>query len=415
MPNQFANTSWVSLNVLRFLTNSLTVAEYLNHDWEKDYRKEFAPGTTIEVKYPQSFLTVDGPGYVPQGINRITTEITLDQWVQVPFEWDDMEQALKLERSDEELDEQYFEPAGKQLAQEWDSRAAKFAYQNASTIVGQLGVDPTTLTPYDLAKSRLLQKACLSGSRSMCISSSMMNSLSPAITALLQPGDEIKRMFKEGYVGVLKNFDLYESQSLYQHTSGVWANQAGVTVTGAGQTGTALIITGTAGDTLKKGDKIGLDAVNFVNPRTRRTVGGTNNGATFTVTDDFTLTAGPDTISILPPIYGPGSQYQNVDALALNGAAVTLFPGTTMVNATATTGTVALGLTKFAFAMVGAKLYLPTAVEQKSQKQDPKTGIAVRFVHAWDAFHSLNIHRFDSLGGFGNLYQDAGAIAMLGA
>lgn len=415
MANTFANTSWVSLKVLRFLTNNLTVAEYLNHDWEKDYRKEFAPGTTIQVKFPQSFLTVDGPGYVPQGINRLTTNIVLDQWVQVPFEWDDMEEALKLERSDEELDEQYFEPAGQQIAQEWDSRAAKFVYQNLSTYVGALGVDPTNLTPYDQARTKLLQKACLKGERSMCISSDMMSALSPAITTLLDPGDEVKRMFKEGFIGRLKNFDLYESQSLYQHTTGIWASLTGVTVTGSGQSGGSLIITGGAGDTLKKGDKIGLDAVNFVNPRTRRTLGGTNNNQTFTVLDDYTLTGGADTITILPPIYGPGSQYQNVDALPLTGATVTLWPGTTMVAAASTTGTVGFGITKYGAAMVGAKLYLPEAVEDRSQKQDPKTGIGVRYVHAWDAYHSLNIHRYDSLGGFGNLYQDNGLVGILGA
>jgi hypothetical protein len=413
--NQFQNTSWVSLKVLRFLTNNLTVAEYFNNEWEKDYKKEFAPGSSIDVKFPQSFLTIDGPGYAPQGINRIKTTITLDQWIQVPFEWDDMERALKLERSEDELDEQYFEPAGKQIAQEIDSRCALFAKNNLSTIVGSLGTDPTSLFTYDLAKSRLLQKAALAGKRSLCISSSMMNNLAPAIQTLLQPGDEISRMFKEGYIGLLKNFDLYESQSLYSHTTGVWANQAGVTVTGAGQNGSSLIITGTNGDTITKGDKIALANVNFVNPRTRRIVGGTGNSATFTVTQDYTLTGGADTISILPPIYGPGSQYQNVDALPLNGAVVTLWPGTVMANAAAKTGTVGLGITKYAFALVGAKLYLPTAVEEKSQKQDPKTGIAVRFVHAWDPYHSLNIHRFDTLIGNGNLYQDNGAVGIAAA
>ncbi|HEX3941589.1 MAG TPA: P22 phage major capsid protein family protein [Acidobacteriaceae bacterium] len=415
MANQFENTSWVSLKVLGFLTNNLTVAEYFNRDWEKDFRREFAPGSTIDVKFPQSFLTIDGPGYAPQGINQQITTITLDQWVQIPFEWDDMEVALKLERSEEELDRMYFEPAGKQMAQEWDSRAALFATNNISTIVGQLGTDPTSLTTYDLAKSRLLQKAALGGKRSLCISSDMMNALAPVIEAFLNPGDEVSRMFKEGYIGILKNFDLFESQSLYVHTSGVWASQTGVTMVGANQTGSSISIQGSNGDTIKQGDKISIGAVHFVNPRTRRVVGGSNNLATFTVTQDYTLTGGTDVISILPPIYGPGSQYQNVDALNNNGDQLALFPGTNMVDGQSKSGTIGLGLTPSAFAMVGAKLYLPDAVEESSQKMDPDTGIAIRYVHAWDPFHSLNIHRFDSLGGFGNLYQDNGAVGVLGA
>ena len=55
------------------------------------------------------------------------------------------------------------------------------------------------------------------------------------------------------------------------------------------------------------------------------------------------------------------------------------------------------------------RFYLPKAVEARSQAEDKATGIPVRFVKAWDAFHSLQINRFDTVGGFGNLYQDNAA------
>jgi hypothetical protein len=55
-----------------------------------------------------------------------------------------------------------------------------------------------------------------------------------------------------------------------------------------------------------------------------------------------------DVINFLPAIYGPGSQYQNVDALAAAGAALTLWPGTAAPSGKV--GTVSLGLTKAAFA-----------------------------------------------------------------
>ena len=56
-------------------------------------------------------LTVNQMGYSPQGINRISTTVNLDTWIQVPFEWDDYERAVKLERSEEELRENYSMPA----------------------------------------------------------------------------------------------------------------------------------------------------------------------------------------------------------------------------------------------------------------------------------------------------------------
>lgn len=409
------------MEVLRNLKNALKVAEYFNTDWEKDYEKTFAVGTTIQVKFPQQFTIRDGLGYDPQGINRISTTVSLDQPFGIDFQWDDYEAAVKAERSEEEIREQYLEPAGIQLANEIDSRAALFAKNNVSQIVGTLGTDPTSIVYLDQARARLLQKAgsALAKKRAALISSSMQtNSINTPVTSLFNPSDEITMAFKEGSMGKLKTFDVFEEQNLYSHTTGVWANQAGVTVTGAGQSGSSLIITGGAGDTLLQGDKFSIANVNFVNPRSRR-IPGPATPQTFTVTQDYTLTGGADTINILPAIYGPGpngpSQYQNVDALPANGAALTLWPGTVIANGGSATGTVGLAISNQAFAIVGMRFYLPKAVEARSQAEDKQTGIPVRFVKAWDPVHSLQIHRFDTVCGFGNLYQDNCAVALLGA
>ena len=77
MANNFLNTNWVSMDILRLLLNKLEVAEYFNRSWERDFEKEFAPGAAITVKFPQRFLTSDGMGYAPQGINRISTTVSL--------------------------------------------------------------------------------------------------------------------------------------------------------------------------------------------------------------------------------------------------------------------------------------------------------------------------------------------------
>lgn len=405
MANQFLNTNWVSMKILRLLINMLEVTEYFNRDWERDFNKEFAPGSSISVKFPQRFTVSDGMGYQPQAINRISTPVNLDQWLQISFEWDDYEAAVKLERSEEELSENYFRPAAEAMAQEWDSRSAKFAYQNASNWVGTMGTDPTSVATYYGARQRLMEKACPPGDRCMLISSSMMATLGANITSVFNPVDEITAMWKKGAIGKLAGFTFFESNSLYTHTVGTWAGA--VTVTGAGQSGATLSITGTAGDTILKGDKFSILNVNQVNPMTRRKPGKTQVQE-FTATADFTLTAGPDTISILPAIYGPGSQYQNVDALPADGAALTRW-GTN-----AETGTVGLALSKYGFAFAGAKLYVPQAVEKSGFAFDSRTQIGVRKVKAWDPVRSMQVNRMDSLGGFGSLYQDNAAVTVLG-
>ena len=111
------------------------------------------------------------------------------------------------------------------------------------------------------------------------------NSINTPVTSLFQPSDEITMAFKEGSLGRLKGFDVFEEQSLYTHTAGTWAGA--VTVNGAGQSGTSLAITCTAGDTFLQGDKIGIANVNMVNPRTRRSP-GPHTQQTFTVTQPLT-------------------------------------------------------------------------------------------------------------------------------
>ena len=91
------------------------------------------------MKLPQRWVVTNGLGYQPQGINRLATTINLDQVFGIHFEWDSYERLVKMERSQEELEENYLKPAAVQLAQEVDSRAALFAYQNASNVVGSLG------------------------------------------------------------------------------------------------------------------------------------------------------------------------------------------------------------------------------------------------------------------------------------
>jgi hypothetical protein len=240
-----------------------------------------------------------------------------------------------------------------------------------------------------------------------------MATLGANITSIFHPADEVTKAWKEGAIGRLAMMDFFESNSLYSHTAGTWGGA--VTVNGANQSGTSIKVNATASDTFKKGDKITIALVNKVNPMTRR-IAGKAALKQFTITADLTaLGAGnaADVLSILPAIYGPGSQYQNVDALPADTAALTLWPGTTSPNGKV--GTVGLALSRFAFAFVGAKVFVPKSVESAGQASDPDTGMSVRKVIAWDPVRSMQVHRLDSLGGFGNLYQDNGAVCVVGA
>ena len=409
MGNNFVFTDWVSDEALRLLENQLVVAQIFNTDWREDFAKEFPIGDTVRIKLPQRYTIRDGLGYSPQPINRLNTTASINLVKGVDFEYDDMEKMLKMERSLEEISDQYIKPVVAQIAQEWDSQAALFAMLWTNNYVGTLGVDPNSMTTFQAALQRMQELACPpTGDKIMVVPPQVNTSLIPALASLFNPSSEISRQFKEGSMGQMSGFgEWYSSNSLYRFTAGTQAGA--VTVNGAGQSGSTLAITCTAGDTFNQGDIFSIANVNQVNPMTRRTL--SNTPKQFVVTAPFTGVGGgnaADVLQISPYVFGPGSQYQNVDALAATGAALTPWPGTPSPNGK--TSAMGLAIHRDAFALVSGKFEVPKAVELGSQTTDKKTGISLRRVRAWDPIQSKMVNRWDTAFGFGVLYSDSCAV-----
>jgi len=247
--------------------------------------------------------------------------------------------------------------------------------------------------------------------RYLCLSPSLNRSYVKNNVTQFNPQKEISDMFRKGIIGTAAGSTWVRSNSLAKHTAGTAAAHA-VTIVGAGQSGGSIVVTGTAADVIKAGDKLNIAAVNAVNPMTRSANGLGLKQFTYTG-PDFTLTGGNDTIGIYPAIYGPGSPYQNVDALPANSAALTFWPGTTTPSGLS--GTASLYLTKYAFAKAFGKFEIPEAVEKSERAEDPDTGASIAFVSAWDQFNRKITNRFDMCYGFGNLRADYSSVVVAGA
>jgi hypothetical protein len=407
--NQFLFADWLVMKGLDLLLNKLQVASFFNTDYNKEFTREFAVGETVRVKLPQRFIIRDGLGYSPQPIQRINTTVNCNQIFGVDFEWDSAEKALKAERGEAAIQKEYLEPAMAQIAQELDSRCAQWAYQNTNNIVGVLGTDPTALQTINQARQRMFELACPPApEKGLMIPPQVSTALVNAAVGYFNPQGDLAKQYREGMLGRINGFQVYESMSLYSHTAGTWAGA--VTVNGAGQSGSTLTVTATGGDTFKKGDVISIGSVFPVNPMTRRKSSSTTKQ--FVITQDLTAVGGgTDVLQISPAIFLPGSQYQNVDAGPANTAALTLFPGTGSPNGKS--GYQGLALHNDAFALVGVPLEVPKAAEIARQQRDPETGLAIRFVRMFDPQQSKMINRFDVLCGFGNLYSDSCAVRLL--
>jgi hypothetical protein len=409
MANIFQVVDWIGMKALADLINKSQIAPFFNTDHNAEFEEEYAVGDTVRVKLPQRWLITNGLQYQPQPVKRKYTTVAIGQPFGVHFQWDDIEAALKLERSKEQVYDQYVSPAIKQISAEIDARCALFACQNANMITGVLGTTPTAMSTINHGRTLLNVNSCTPGERGFILSPQMEETLGENVVTVFNPTSDISRIYREGSIGKARGFDWYTSNQLYTHTAGSWTSP---TVNGANQSGSSLTVNLSNGDTVNQGDVFSITAnnkVNAVNPVTRRSTGEQKY---FVVTQGFTAVGGgADVLSISPPIIGPGDPYQNVDALPLNSATITLFPGTSSPNGKA--GVNGLMLNKDAFALVGVKLQTPKAVEYSTQKRDPVTGLSIRIVKAWDPRAGMMTHRIETVIGLGTLYPDNCAVRVL--
>lgn len=402
------------MEALRILENALEVAYHFDTKWMRQFEQQFAVGSSVQVKLPQRWLVRTGLGYQPQPINRLTTTVNCNLIKGIDFEWDSVEKALQMERSEKEISEQYLRPAMVQLAQQVDSDAADFARLNANNIVGQLGVDPTNSTTFMQGLQRLTELACPpGGNKGAIVTPSVATAVVPNIQTYFNPAPEISRAFKEGSLGMFNGFEWHNSMSLKRQTAGTMGTAGAVTISANVASGSNTItLTGNVNETLNVGDVISIANRNYVNPSTREAPNVV--AKQFVVMQPVTFTGNPgDVVVVSPTIYGPGSQYQNVDSLPLTGDAITLFPGTSSPQGKS--GAQNLLIHPDAFSIVSVKLESPEAVEIISQKTSPRTGIKIRFVRAFDAVQSRMINRWDLVYGFGGMYPDNCCVRMQGS
>jgi hypothetical protein len=405
--NTFQFVDWVAAESLRMLLNRLVYAQFASHEYEKEYERTYAVGETVRVKLPQRWLVTNGLAFQPQPINRIYTTVSVNQIFGIHFQVDSLERALKMERGREWFKKEYIDKQMAKLANEIDRRFALFAMQNTSNIVGQLGVDPTSMTTFLQARQRLIEQGCpQDGEWGMIYPPSVGTSLIPSLASFFNPTSEISRQYKRGSMGKMVGFDWYESVNNWRQTAGT---QAGTnTVAGANQQGSQLTINATAGDTYAQGDIFEIANVNAVNPENLAVI-STAQGKEFVVTQAITCVGGgADVLNISPAIFGPGSQYQNVDSLPANAAALTSYPGTVSPNGKSSAQ--GLALTKDAYAMVGVELDIPKACEWSGRATDPETGISVALLDMFDPIERKRVCRADVLLGFGALYPDNCAV-----
>lgn len=410
------NTNWLSMTSLDLLESKRSVSHFFSKEWSKEFNQKFPIGDTALVPFPQQYRGSRGTEYQPQSISRRHAQVQFEEPFGIHFEWDAVEEMLLMPRGKERVEHDILDPAMSQQGADIDYFCAKYAAQHTASVVGALGVNPTTFDASSAAARQLMMElGCpATGEKGLIVPPVVMRSLKNSAIGYFNPVTDIAKQFRTGIVGSGDGFEWYESPTLYRHTAGTMTSPTVTTAPADGAT--TIVLTCTTGNTLKKGDKIAFDSVYPVHPQTRQRFNASTK--TFNVEADATAVSSSMTITISPPLYGPPvvggtlGQYQNVDALPIASAAVTLWPGTTSPNGK--TGTIALALHPNAFGLIGKAFPTPksSSVEIIASKRDPDSGLSVTFIRDYD-FQSLKFrNRFDTMLGAGTFFNDACAVAI---
>lgn len=388
----------------QLLKNTLAIGKYFSTEYSGEYAEKYAIGRILTVPMTQRYnVQRQDMTYNAQPFDRPFTTITMDQTASIALEWESIEKALDMERGEERVSELYIKPAVAYIRQAIESDLAQFAHTYTSMVVGALATNPTT---YDATSAAALQYLTQMGcpiddeNLGLFVSPAVNRTVKTGAIALFNDQRALGKQFRTGFVEHADGFDWYRSNSLYTATAGTRTST--VTTNAANQSGSSLVCVCTTGDTFFAGEKFSIAAVNEVNLMSRATTMATTAAGTktFTITQDATGAGSAVTLSIFPPIYGPGSHYQNVDALPGASATFTMWPGTTAPNGKS--GKIALALYPGAFFLVSKKLEEPKgSVEFCEQFQDPDTGIPIRIIRQWDNRLSTMTTRMDSLWGRG--------------
>jgi hypothetical protein len=400
----YNKAQWVAMNGLALLTEKKSAGRFFNDEYSGEYAQKYAIGSSMDVPLSQRYIGQrNNMTYNPEAFDRPKTTITMAETYTGALEWEDIEKTLDMERGEDRVERLYVKPMIEYAWQAMESDLLQFAARNASMLEGTLGVNPSS---YDSTSAAALQRLGQMGvpvdsdELGLVLPFAVNRAVKTANQGNFNPTVDISRMTRTGMVQKNDSFEWVPSNSLYYHTAGTWAGA--ITVKGANQSGSFLTVNCTTGDIFNPGDKLaaGVNETNLMTRAANQT--STIGTKTFTVTGDdpIVATASQAVLPIYPPIYAPGSHYQNVDALPSDGATVTMWPGT--ASPSGKKGRLALALYPGAFFFVSKKLEEPKgSVEWAVSRQDPNTGAALRIIRQWSNSLGKMTTRCDILWGRG--------------
>lgn len=300
MPNINLTHQVVAREAAKIFEEEAPFTMGINKGRQDEFGKDiqgYKEGDSVRIKIPSVNQVFDGATFAAGGSGANNQEtfinLQLNSRKHVALEFTAREKLLDIT----DYKERILRPQMRVLAAIVEGDLMLQAYQATSNLVGTAGSLPTTMKTYAQARSRLQNFLAPPGDRRVMFSSDANTELVDASRALFNPVSEIEKQFLRGVVGEAQAAMFFEHQQIPTHING--NKVAAVTVSGAGQTGSNLLVAGVAAaDTFLKGTVFTIAGVFAVHPLT---------GAAYTDLQRFVVTTSVTSAgtTVTLPIYPP--------------------------------------------------------------------------------------------------------------
>jgi hypothetical protein len=391
----------ITREALRVLHQKLNFVNKVNRQYDDRFAKSGAKiGDTLYVRLPNKYTTRTGATLAVQNSVQRKVDLPVSTQKGVDLSFSSVEMTLKLDK----FSDQYLKPAMAQLAATIESDAFSM-YKKVPNYVGAVSGQLDYKKFQQGGQALTENLAPQDDMRYAHLSPKSRVEFSDAVKGLFQDSANIKEQYRDGIVGRTGGFNVFENTMIPTHTPG--AHSGGTPLTngsnqGNAGTGNAYVATTdlvtdgwTGSNTLKAGDIITIADVYAVHPETKVSTGVLKR---FTVVSDVSDTGADMTITISPAIISGGA-YQNVDALAGDGKAITVL-GTA---STAYGQDLMFHRDAFIFATADLEDMSPYGVQCYREVFD---GISMRVIRGYDINNDLAPCRIDVLYGYVAAYPE---------
>ncbi|WP_436463114.1 P22 phage major capsid protein family protein [Acinetobacter seifertii] len=384
MANTILTHQMIAREAAKMLEEEAPFIANINKGRQDEFGKDvqgYQKGDTVKIKIPTAGRVYNGSVFAEgNGATDVVEEsvnLTLDTQKHVALQFGAKEKLLTLT----DFRDRILRPQMQTLSSvvEADLIARGVIGTPNQVAMSLSGSNPSNAL--SLARARLNRYLAPKGDRSAVISSDANVALSGEVSRMYNPTQSSSKAYLQGYVATAYGADLYEHQSVAVFNNGT---AAGITVSGANQTGKTVVLSASTAGTLTQGTIFTIAGVNAVHPLTGQDLG---------VLQQFVVTAaatvGTNTAVSIYPGLNATAPNKTTSALPQNGAVVTVV---------STNGFQNLEFHKDAFTTAFAPLPVLASCEGYTARLP--SGISVRVMTFGDGNNDFERTRIDVLYGF---------------